>query len=224
MKISHWPKMERPREKLLLSGAAALSDTELLAIFLRSGISGNNAVDLARTLLKQFGSLRYLLNAEKKDLCRIKGIGDVTYVQLQAGIELSRRFFAETLQPDKLFSSAKNTKTYLHQRLRDEPNEVFAVLLLDSQHRLICFKKLFFGSVNMASVHPRVIVQSALACNAAAIILSHNHPSGVAEPSHADKHITQKIIQALELIDVTVLDHIIVGDSESVSFAERGLI
>ncbi len=224
MKISHWPKMERPREKLLLSGAAALSDTELLAIFLRSGISGNNAVDLARTLLKQFGSLRYLLNAEKKDLCRIKGIGDVTYVQLQAGIELSRRFFAETLQPDKLFSSAKNTKTYLHQRLRDEPNEVFAVLLLDSQHRLISFKKLFFGSVNMASVHPRVIVQSALACNAAAIILSHNHPSGVAEPSHADKHITQKIIQALELIDVTVLDHIIVGDSESVSFAERGLI
>lgn len=224
MKISYWPKMERPREKLLSLGSATLSDAELLAIFLRSGMSGTNAVDLARTLLKQFGTLRHVLNASKGELCKVKGIGEVTYAQLQAAIELSRRFFAETLQPDKSFNSAQNTKIYLQHRLRDEPNEVFAVLLLDSQHRLIRFKKLFFGSVNMASVHPRVIVQSALACNAAAIILSHNHPSGVAEPSHADKHITQKIIQALELIDVTVLDHIIVGDSESVSFAERGLI
>lgn len=224
MKISHWPKMERPREKLLSSGSASLSDAELLAIFLRNGVSGSNAVELARDLLKQFGSLRRLLNAQKSDFCKVKGIGEVTYAQLQAAIELSRRFFAETLQPNQSFNSAKSTKTYLHHRLRDEPNEVFAVLLLDSQHRLIRFKKLFFGSVNVASVHPRVIVQTALACNAAAIILSHNHPSGVAEPSHADKHITQKIIQALDLIDVTVLDHIIVGDSDSVSFAERGLI
>ncbi|GAB2678469.1 RadC family protein [Aliiglaciecola aliphaticivorans] len=224
MKLSEWPKMERPREKLLSMGSEALSDAELLAIFLRTGVQGSSAVDLARELLTQFGSLRSLLNASKSQFCLGKGLGEVKYVQLQATLEMSKRYFAQSLTRKHTFDSANRTKQYLLSQLRDEPNEVFAVLLLDSQHRLISFKKLFFGTINAASVYPRVIVQQALGVNAAAIILSHNHPSGIAEPSQADQHITQRIKHALELIDVTVLDHIIVGDGDCVSFAERGLV
>jgi DNA repair protein RadC len=224
MKLSQWPKMERPREKLLSQGCAALSDAELLAIFLRTGVSGLNAVDLARDLIQQFGSLRMLLAASKQEFCKGKGLGEVKYVQLQATIELARRYFAQSLTRNHCFDSADKTKHYLSTQLRDEPNEVFAVLFLDSQHRLITFQKLFFGTINAASVHPRVILQKAIEHNAAAIILSHNHPSGVAEPSHADKHITQRIKHTMELIDVTVLDHIVVGDGVCVSFAERGII
>ncbi|GAA0856158.1 RadC family protein [Aliiglaciecola litoralis] len=224
MKLSQWPKMERPREKLLSQGSASLSDAELLAIFLRTGVNGCSAVDLARAILNQYGSLRHLLSATKSDFCKGKGLGEVKYVQLQATLELARRYFAQTLSKTHTFGSAEKTKQFLTSQLRDEMNEVFAVLFLDSQHRLIRFKKLFFGTINAASVHPRVVLQQALKCNAAAIILSHNHPSGVAEPSHADKHITRRIVQTLELIDVTVLDHIVVGDGECVSFAERGLM
>lgn len=224
MKLLQWPSQERPREKLLNLGAAALSDAELLAIFLRTGVAGHSAVDLARLLLQDFGSLRALLGAEQKDFCQRKGLGAVKYAQLQAVLEMSKRYFAETLVRSHVFNSAKQTRLYLISQLRDEPNEVFAVLLLDSQHRLIQFKKLFFGTINSASVYPRVIVQHALAVNAAAVILAHNHPSGVAEPSQSDQMITQKIQKAMELIDVSVLDHFVIGDGECVSFAERGLL
>ncbi|WJG09504.1 DNA repair protein RadC [Aliiglaciecola sp. LCG003] len=224
MKLSQWPEMERPREKLLSLGCSALSDAELLAIFLRTGLPGLSAVDLARGLLQQFGSLRGLFAANQIDFCASKGLGRAKYVQLQAVLEISKRYFAESLQREHVFDSVTNTKHYLLSQLRDEPNEIFAVLFLDSQHRLIAFKKLFHGTINAASVYPRVVLQNALKFNAAALILTHNHPSGVAEPSQADKHITQRICQALELIDVTVLDHIVVGDGICVSFAERGLI
>ncbi len=224
MKLSNWPQQERPREKLLSQGVAALSDAELLAIFLRTGIKGSSAVDLARTLIQQFGSLRGLFAASQSEFCQGKGLGVVKYVQLQAVIEMSKRYLSESLNRTQVFESAQQTRLYLSSQLRDEPNEVFAVLLLDSQHRMIAFKKLFFGTINAASVHPRVIVQKALENNAAAMILAHNHPSGVAEPSQADQQITQRIKKAMDLIDVNVLDHFVIGDGECVSFAERGLL
>lgn len=224
MKLSNWPIQERPREKLLAQGTSALSDAELLAIFLRTGVKGLSAVDLARSLIHQFGSLRGLFSATQADFCQGKGLGTVKYVQLQAVLEMSKRYLSESLNRTHVFESATQTRLYLTSQLRDEPNEVFAVLLLDSQHRMIAFKKLFFGTINAASVHPRVLVQKALESNAAAIILAHNHPSGIAEPSQADQHITQRIKKAMELIDVSVLDHFVVGDGECVSFAERGLL
>jgi len=224
MKLSNWPKQERPREKLLAQGTEALSDAELLAIFLRTGVKGLSVVDLARSLILQFGSLRGLFSASQADFCQGKGLGTVKYIQLQAVLEMSKRYLSESLNRTQVFESAQQTRLYLSSQLRDEPNEVFAILLLDSQHRMIAFKKLFFGTINAASVHPRVLVQKALECNAAAIILAHNHPSGIAEPSQADQHITQRIKKAMELIDVSVLDHFVVGDGECVSFAERGLL
>ena len=224
MKLSNWPTQERPREKFLTHGKEALSDAELLAIFLRTGVKGLSAVDLARSLIQQFGSLRGLFSASQDDFCQGKGLGQVKYIQLQAVLEMSKRYLSESLNRTQVFESAQQTRLYLTSQLRDEPNEVFAILLLDSQHRMIAFKKLFFGTINAASVHPRVLVQKALECNAAAIILAHNHPSGIAEPSQADQHITQRIKKAMELIDVSVLDHFVVGDGECVSFAERGLL
>ncbi|TRY34074.1 RadC family protein [Aliiglaciecola sp. M165] len=224
MKIQQWIIQDRPREKLLRLGGGALSDAELLAIFLRTGVSGCNAVELAQRLLTQFGSLRDLLNASKTQFCSARGLGQAKYAQLQAVLEMSKRYLAEPLKRDRALQSAQQTKSFLISELRDEPNEVFAVLFLDSQHRLIQFKKLFFGTINAASVYPRVIVQHALELNAGAIILSHNHPSGVSQPSQADKYITQRIVQTMDLIDVTVLDHIVIGDGHCESFAEQGLL
>jgi DNA repair protein RadC len=224
MKLTEWPKLERPREKLLHLGANALSDSELLAIFLRTGVQGQNAVDLARDLLNHFGSLRQLLSADQAQFCQGKGLGAVKYVQLKAVLEMSKRYFAESLSRETVFASVENTRSFLISHLRDEPNEVFAVLALDSQHRLIKFKKLFFGTINSANVYPRVVVKHALDNNAAAIILAHNHPSGIAEPSLADKQITERICHAMDLVDIKVLDHFVVGDGYAVSFAERGLI
>lgn len=224
MKIQQWIIQDRPREKLLRLGGGALSDAELLAIFLRTGVSGCNAVELAQRLLTQFGSLRDLLNASKTQFCSAKGLGQAKYAQLQAVLEMSKRYLAEPLKRNRAMQSARQTKSFLISELRDEPNEVFAVLFLDSQHRLIQFKKLFFGTINAASVYPRVIVQHALELNAGAIILSHNHPSGVSQPSQADKYITQRIVQTMDLIDVTVLDHIVIGDGHCESFAEQGLL
>lgn len=224
MKLALWPSQERPREKLLNLGPAALSDAELLAIFLRTGMQGLSAVDLARALIEHFGSLRALFAANQREFCKHKGLGQVKYVQLQAMLELSKRYLSETLSRTKVFESAQQTRQFLTSQLRDEPNEVFAVLFLDSQHRMIVFKKIFFGTINAASVYPRVLVKYALEQNAAAIILAHNHPSGVAQPSQADQHITKRIQQAMGLIDVQVLDHFVVGDGECVSFAERGLL
>ncbi|MFT4994148.1 MAG: DNA repair protein RadC [Paraglaciecola sp.] len=224
MKITDWPLQERPREKLLAQGATALSDAELLAIFLRTGIKGISAVDMARVLLREFGSLRGLLNASQVEFCQAKGLGQAKFVQLQAVLEMAQRYSAEQLNKSDVFNSAEETKAYLLAKLRDQPSEVFAMLLLDSQHRLIKFRPMFYGTIDSASVYPRVLVKQALADNAAAIILAHNHPSGIAEPSQADVHITKRVVAAFNLVDIKVLDHFVIGDGVAVSFAARGLI
>jgi DNA repair protein RadC len=221
--ISDWPLDERPREKLLDRGAAALSDAELLAIFLRTGTQGLTAVDLARQLLDEFGGLNPLLAACEADFCRHRGLGRAKYAQLQAVLEMARRQLFENIQRGDALCSPEDTRQYLSAELRSYPHEVFACLFLDNRHRVLTFEKLFYGTIDGASVYPREIVRRAIAHNAAAVIFAHNHPSGVAEPSAADKQITQRLKDALALIEVRVLDHMIVGD-DVVSFAERGLI
>ncbi|MCK5487011.1 MAG: DNA repair protein RadC, partial [Desulfobacterales bacterium] len=221
MPITDWPKAERPREKLINLGAHVLSDAELLAIFLRTGIKGKTAVDLARDIISHFGGLRNLLTADKKAFCQFCGLGEAKFAQLQAVLELSRRHLKETLQRGEYLQNPQATRDYLSARLRDLPYEVFACLFLDNQHRVIEFEILFQGTINGASVHPREVVRKTLKHNAAALILAHNHPSGIAEPSSADRHITKQLTEALALIDVRVLDHIVVGDGECVAFSER---
>ena len=223
MPITDWPADERPREKLLKRGAAALSDAELLAIFLRTGVAGRTAVDLARDLLSRFGGLRPLLRADPDTFCAARGLGVAKYTQLQAVMEMARRHLSEALTRGDALGSPDDTRRYLSARLRDYPFEVFACLFLDNRHRLIAFEELFRGTIDGASVHPREVVRRALSHNAAAVILAHNHPSGVAEPSRSDEAITRRLRDALALIDVRVLDHVVVGE-ELVSFAERGLL
>lgn len=222
MAITDWPEGERPREKLLSQGAAALSDAELLAIFLRTGVTGKSAVDLSRDLLNRFNGVRALLNADEKEFCQGQGLGRAKYALLQAVIELARRHMAESLKRDNAFTSVEQTRSFLSAQLRDRQREVFAVLFLDNQHRLIAYEELFEGTLDSASVYPREIIKRTLVLNAAAIILSHNHPSGVAEPSMADRQITDRIKEAASLMDIRVLDHFVVGDGAPVSFAERG--
>jgi DNA repair protein RadC len=224
MSIRDWPDTERPREKLLHRGAEALSDAELLAIFLRTGVSGQSAVDLARNLIREHGSLRRLLEADQARFCETPGLGPVKYVQLQAVLELGRRFLEETLQRGDALKSVVDTRRYLITKLRHQPHEVFACLFLDNRNRVISFEELFHGTIDGASVHPRQVVKRALHHNAAALIFAHNHPSGIAEPSRADEQITLRLKEALALIDVRVLDHFIVGDGQILSFAERGLL
>jgi DNA repair protein RadC len=224
MGIKDWPDNDRPREKLLQLGPAALSDSELLAIFLRTGTRGKSAVDLARHALKHFGSLRALFQASLEALSQVSGFGIAKYTQLQAVLEMSRRHLHETLQRGDIISNVNDTRRYLTTCLRGYQHEVFACLFLDSRHRIISFDELFSGTIDGASVHPREVVKHTLHHNAAAVIFAHNHPSGVAEPSLADLEITRQLKQALELIEVRVLDHMIVGDNEVISMAERGLI
>jgi len=224
MAITDWPLAERPREKLINKGADALSDAELLAIFLRTGCAGKSAVDMARDLLQEFGGLRPILEANQQQFCRAHGLGQAKYAQLQAVLEMASRHLAETLTQTDVFESPGHVKQYLQTQLRHRTQEVFAVLLLDSQHQLLHYKELFYGTVNAASVYPREVVKLALAHNAVALILAHNHPSGIAEPSIADRHITEELVSALRLIDVRILDHFIVGDGVTLSFAERGWI
>ena len=224
MSITQWPLQERPREKLLNLGPSALSDAELLAIFLRTGCAGKSAVDLARDLLGQFGGLRQLLAADKDSFCRAHGLGSAKFSQLQAVMEMARRHLSEGLRAGDVLSSAKTTRDYVTAQLRHRTQEVFAVLFVDNRHRLIAFEEMFFGTIDGASVYPREVVKKALAHNAAAVILTHNHPSGIAEPSQADMRITEQLQSALELVDVRVLDHLVVGDGEVVSFAEHGLL
>lgn len=224
MAIREWPEAERPREKLIKAGAAALSDAELLAIFLRTGIPGLTAVDLARRLLLSFGGLRGILEADFQSFSAQPGLGLAKYAQLQAILEMAHRHLAERMQNGVEITSPDVTREFLSVTMRAYQQEVFACLYLDSQHRLIHFYTHFFGTVDGASVYPRELVKTALKHNAAAVILAHNHPSGVAEPSRADQTITRRIQSALELVDVRVLDHMIVGDGEVISFAERGLI
>ncbi|MDX1444084.1 MAG: DNA repair protein RadC [Gammaproteobacteria bacterium] len=224
MSIRDWPEGERPREKLLARGAASLSDAELLAIFLRTGVAGRSAVDLARDLLARFGGLRALLTADREEFCTMPGLGNAKFAQLQAVLEMAGRHLGETLRRDAAFTEPEAVRRFLAAQLRDLPHEVFACLFLDNRHRLIEYRPLFRGSIDGASVHPREVLREALALGAAAVIFAHNHPSGVAEPSAADRHITTRLQQALALVDIRVLDHFVVGDGEVVSFAERGLL
>lgn len=224
MTITDWPLQERPRERLLKFGAESLSNTELLAIFLRTGIKGKTALDIARELITTFGSLRALLEASYQELCQHQGLGQAKYAQLQAALELSHRCTYERLESGQELLSSQQTKHYLAAKLRHHTREVFACLFLDIRNRVLCFEELFYGTVDNASVHPREVVKRALQLNAANVILAHNHPSGVAEPSREDKNVTQQLIKALALVDIRVMDHMIVGDGQVVSFAELGLI
>ena len=220
--IRRWPEGERPREKLLARGAGALTDAELLALLLGTGHRGRDALSVARDLLARYGGLRALLAAEPRALCGTRGIGPAKYALLQAAAELGRRQMGEGLARGAPLTDPEATRRFLIGRLRDLPHEVFACLYLDNRHRVIAFEELFRGTLDGASVHPREVVKATLRHNAAALILAHNHPSGVAEPSDADRLITRRLREALGLVDVRVLDHFVVGDGYAVSFAERG--
>jgi len=224
MTIKDWPEDEQPREKLLKRGAGALTDAELLAIFLRTGTPGKSAVDLARELLREFGSLKALLDADRDRFCQGHGLGSAKYTQLQAVMEMAKRHFNEILQRGSALNSPDITRAYLSAQLRGYSYEVFACLFLDNQHRVIQLDELFRGTIDSASVYPREVVKQALRHNAAAVIFAHNHPSGISEPSQADKLITEKLKQALALFDIRVLDHFIIGDGIPYSFAEHGLV
>ena len=224
MAITDWPAAERPREKLLARGAASLSDAELLAIFFRTGVRGKSAVDLARDLLNRFGGLRELLGADRETLCEAPGLGEVKYIQLVAALEMGRRHLGARVTRGAALQSPRDTLDYLQASLRDRPYEVFCCLFLDNRHRVLAFEELFRGTLNGTAVYPREVVKRALALNAAAVILVHNNPSGVAEPSRADEVLTQRLQEALSLVEVRVLDHIVIGDGQTVCFSERGLI
>lgn len=224
MSIRDWPLSERPREKLLERGASSLSDAELLAIFLRTGVSGKSAVDLARHLLGQFGGLRALLEADLAAFSHQLGLGPAKYAQLQAVMEMARRNMDEGLKRGSVLSSPFQVRAYLKAMLRHEPHEVFGCLFLDNHNRVLAYEALFQGSINIAHVHPRQVVKRALAHNAAGVILCHNHPSGVSDPSQSDIDLTERLKDALALIDVTVIDHLIIGDGEPLSMVEHGLM
>ena len=224
MSIKDWPEAEQPREKLLARGPESLSDAELLAIFLRTGTRGKTAVDLSRELLVRFEGLRRLLEADFSQFTQTRGLGPSKFVQIQAALELGKRHLESTLKSEQALNNPKQTRDFLKAKLRAYQHEVFACLFLDNRHRLICFEELFTGTIDGASVHPREVVKRALHHNAATVILAHNHPSGVGEPSQADQSITKRLQDALSLVETRVLDHIVVGDGETVSFAERGLI
>ena len=224
MAITDWPEDDRPREKLLAKGAAGLSDAELLAIFLRTGVKGQSAVDLARVLLKKFGSLGMLIDASERDFCSVPGIGSAKFVQLQAATELIRRALAAEMKAGINVSSPAAVRDFLRLSIQGRPVEIFIGLFLDAQNRVIAVEELSSGTLTQTSVFPREVVRLTLHHNAAAVIFAHNHPSGVAEPSQADEILTRALKEALSLIDVRVLDHFVVGRGAILSFAERGLI
>lgn len=224
MSIRNWPLSERPRERLLGRGAHTLSDAELLAILLRTGLPGGSAVDRARESLAAFGGLRHLLDAERAVFCTARGLGEATYVQLQAALELARRYLLCRISRGQALASPDEVRQFLQLKLRGLAHEVFACLFLDNQHTVIAYEELFRGTIDGASVYPREIVKRALALNAAAVIFAHNHPSGIAEPSQADQRLTQRLRSALGVVDIRVLDHFVVGEAEALSFAERGLL
>ncbi|HEX5463128.1 MAG TPA: DNA repair protein RadC [Burkholderiales bacterium] len=224
MPITDWPEAERPREKLIAKGAESLSDSELLAIFLRTGIKNKSAVDVARELMTHFGSLSALLAAPQATLCAMPGMGVAKYVQLRAGVELAKRALREEMAGGVNLNSPQSVRDYLRLTLRNLPHEVFVGVFLDARNRVIEVEELFRGTLMQTSVFPREIVKRALHFNAAAMIFAHNHPSGVAEPSGADQTLTEALKRALGLIDVRVLDHFIIAGSSAMSFAERGLL
>lgn len=224
MAITDWPETERPREKLMRQGPQSLSEAELLAIFLRTGVEGSTAVDLARNLLLRFGSLSALFSSPLDEFCGVRGMGPAKYAQLQAVLEMARRALSEDIRGGDVLRSPASVREYLRLALQGREQEVFLALFLDAQNRVIEPEELFRGTLTQTSVYPREVVKRALHHNAAAVIFAHNHPSGVAEPSRADEVLTQTLKQALALVDVKVLDHFIVGAAALLSFAERGLI
>ena len=224
MAINDWPTDDRPREKLLAKGAGSLSDAELLAIFLRTGTLGKSAVDLARALLAKFGSLAGLIAATREEFCALPGLGDAKYAQLQAATELIRRALAAEIKSGINLSSPAAVRDFLRLSIQSRQIEIFMGLFLDAQNRVIAAEELFSGTLTQTSVFPREVVRKALHYNAAAMIFAHNHPSGVAEPSHADETLTHALKEALALIDVRVLDHFVIGRGATLSFAERGLL
>ena len=222
MSIRQWPLDDRPREKLLAKGSKALTDAELLAIFLRVGRKGVNAKQMAQELIDYFGGLGPLLKADQKVFCAAKGLGQAKFCQLQATLELTRRYLDEQLRTEDILTSPEKVMDYLAIQMRDNHREVFAVMLLDRRHRLIELLELFFGTISSASVHPREVAMVALEKNASSVIVAHNHPSGSAEPSRADILITKRLKSALEIIDVKLLDHFVIGKGEIVSLAGMG--
>ena len=224
MAIKDWPEGERPRERLLAHGAQALSDAELLAVFLRTGTPGRSAIEVGREALARFGGLTALFAAERDELSQVQGLGPAKFAQLQAVFELARRALKEDVRRDDALSSPSKVRDYLSLTLGHLEHEVFVALFLDAQNRLLASEELFRGSLTQTSVYPREVVKRALRANAAAIIFAHNHPSGVAEPSRADELLTANLKSALALVDVRVLDHLIVAGRSIVSFAERGLL
>jgi len=224
MAITDWPEQERPREKLLTHGPGILSDAELLAIFLRTGYRGTSAVDLARDLIADFGSLRGLLNTELATFKQKRGLGNAKYAQLHAAIEMSRRHLAEQISRSDVLDSSTKVKSFLMAHMRHLEHEEFSALLLDSQNRMIAFERLFSGTIDSAAVYPREVIKLVLKHNAAAVIFAHNHPSGMCEPSQSDHELTQTLCRALTAIETRTLDHIIVGDGVTFSFAEQGYL
>jgi DNA repair protein RadC len=223
-KISEWPRSERPREKLLDRGVQALSDAELLAVVIGVGTRRRNVLELARSHIAAFGSLRELLNAERPRWADKEGVGDARFAALQAVLELARRHLLEPMKVGSALAAPDATRKFLLAHLRDRPYEVFCCLYLNGRHRLIAFEELFRGTTDSAQVHIKEVMRQAIAHNATAVILAHNHPSGVAEPSEADEAITRRLRDALALMDVRVLDHVIVGDGGCFSFSEHGLL
>lgn len=224
MAITDWPEQERPRERLLAQGAGQLSDAELVAVCLRSGIRGKSAVELGRELIGRFGGLAGLLCASQRDLAAVKGLGQAKSAQLTAVLELARRSLREDLREASALTSPGAVRDYLRLALGGRPHEVFVCLFLDAQHRVVRVEELFRGTLAQTSVYPREVVKAALATNAAAVIFAHNHPSGVAQPSQADELLTRQLREALALVDIRVLDHFIVAGNQALSFAERGLL
>lgn len=224
MRIAEWPRQERPRERLLAQGAGSLSDAELVAVCLRTGTRGKSAVDLARELIAGFGGVAGLLGADLSRLLQVKGLGTAKAAQLAASIELARRSLQEDLKTGSALTSPGAVRDFLRLALAARDHEVFIVLFLDAQHRVLRSTELFRGTLTQTSVYPREVVRAALAANAAAVIFAHNHPSGIAQPSQADELLTRQLREALALVEIRVLDHFIVAGNQTLSFAERGLL
>jgi len=224
MSIKDWPSQERPRERLLKQGAKSLSDAELLAIFLRTGTRNISAVDLARQLLQQFGSLSTLLKASQSEFCAAMGLGEAKFTQLQAVMEMSRRVHADELSQGETITKAADAANFLMAELGNRPAEVFGALFLDTKHHILAFEELFHGTIDHTSAHPRELIRRVIHHNAARIILAHNHPSGDTTPSQADIELTNALKNALEMLDVKLLDHLVVGKNAFFSLAERGFL
>jgi len=224
MAIPQLNKDHRPREKLLSKGVKVLSDAELLAIFLRTGVAGTSAIELAAELLEKFSGLSLLLNADVKQFCAIKGLGPAKYCQLHATLELTKRYLEEQLESEQVFNRPQQVENFLAVQMSGYQREVFSIMLLNSQHRLLGYHELFYGTIDSATIHPREVVRLALEKNAAAVIAAHNHPSGATKPSRADIATTKQLQSALELFDIRLLDHFIIGRGEVSSLAQLGEI